>query len=116
MTHRTLHSHLAAMRRHDLPHDVEPEPCAAWFRGMQRFKNLGVVLRGDTNSGIAHIDLGPGAISLSVERERPSLGHGVHGIVHQVEQGAPEGIWVEGHGTELIESVQKQGNALHREH
>src|SRR4029450_2048685 len=52
--HRTLYGHLAAMRGHYLLHDIESQPRASRFRGMQRLKNLGEVLRGNAAAGILH--------------------------------------------------------------
>src|SRR4029453_13047891 len=79
------------MRGHDFLYDIEAQPGAARFRGIQRLKNLGVVLRGNAAAGIPHVELGRHPLPSPMEREGPPLGHGVSRVVHEVEPPPPEG-------------------------
>src|SRR5688572_4572928 len=54
--HRTLYGHLSVMRSHHLLHDIQSQPCSSRFRGMQWLKNLGILLWGNTDTGITDVE------------------------------------------------------------
>src|ERR1043166_3668796 len=113
--HRTLHGHLAAMRGHHLLHDIESQPRASRFRGMQRLKNLGEVLRGNAAAGILHGEGHCRGLPSPLEDQGASLRHSVDRVVHQIHQDAPETVGMERDHAELVHSVESERDAMRRE-
>src|SRR5882724_10692311 len=111
MSHVTLHRDLSAVRGHNFPYQIEPKPCPARFRGIERLENLPELLGQEADPGIADLQLDLGRCLQAAEGETPTLRHGLHGVLHKVEERAPEGIVVQGDLTELTEPVALKGDA-----
>jgi hypothetical protein len=79
------------MRSHNLLHNVEAQPGPPRFRGIQGLKNLGELLSWDTLPCIPHLKRDVGGRALARQRESSPLRHGVHSILHEVEEGAAKG-------------------------
>jgi hypothetical protein len=50
--HGTPHRHLAAVRSHDLLHEIQPQPGPIWLRGIQGLKDLRKLVGGNARAGI----------------------------------------------------------------
>jgi hypothetical protein len=83
----TLHGYLAIMRGQDLLYNVQPEPRAARFGGVQRLKDLLELLGRNATARITHLELHLRGSGLAAECQGATRGYGVYGVVHQIEQG-----------------------------
>src|SRR4030095_957576 len=97
---------VAAMGAYHLLHDIEPQPGAPWFRGMQRLKNLAIALWGNADAGIAHVEVYGRALPSSTERQGASLRHRVPGVVHQIHEHTAEGRRVEGDRRARVQGIK----------
>jgi hypothetical protein len=112
LAHDTLYSHLATVRGDDLLHDIEPKPGAPRFRGVQRFKNLRGLLRGDACAGITHVEGHCRALPSSPERQGPAWRHGLDRVLHQIQQRPLQGMRMEPHHAELVQGLQLERDAV----
>jgi hypothetical protein len=99
------------MRCHNLLHNIEPEPRATGFCGIQWLKDMGQVLRWDTDAGIADLQLYLRCAPPATQGERPPLKAGVNGILHKMQQGASKGISMESHCAELCQPLHVEVDA-----
>ena len=73
-------------------------------------RNPGALLGRNAAPSITDVELDCGGIASSTERQRSTPGYGLHGVMHQIEQGTPEDILVQGYRAERNEACGRQGN------
>ena len=72
----------------NLLHQIQAQAGPACLRRVQGLKNLRAVRRGDAASRIVHDNLHLCGSPPAGQAERAALGHGLYGILDEVEEGA----------------------------
>ena len=85
----TLDCYRAFVRLYNLLDNVQPQPRASSFGRIERLKNLRQVGGRNTTAGILDMQANGTGRTLANQPQRPPLRHGVQGVLHQVEYGAP---------------------------
>src|SRR3990172_10610432 len=83
---RPLQADLAAVVLEYALHDREPQPRAAALGRIKRLKDPLPVIVGDAGPRVLDDDIEPSALpgNAGDDPERPSSGHGLHGVPHDV--------------------------------
>ena len=64
--------------------------------------------RRNATASIAHLKLHVGGCAFPPQGECAPLGHGIEGVLHQIEDGAAERAGVKGHRIEVLQAFQLQ--------
>jgi hypothetical protein len=100
------------MRRDNFLHNVESKSCTAWLGGIERLKNPPQMFVGNTSAGILHPDLCLRWHTPAHNREHSPGGHGLHGILHQVEEYPAEHAGMKRDTPQVRDAFQPEDNAV----
>ena len=87
----------AAMRCDDLPRDGQSQPVPVGLCGVKWAKEFGQLIERDAATRVDHVEADGAVIALGGERERASVGHGLFGVEHQVQETLFEEVAVDVH-------------------
>src|SRR5262249_29566659 len=100
------------MSRNNLLHDIEPQPGAVRFRGVQRREEPRHLLGGNATASIMYLQGQMRRRLSATQGQRPTLRHGVDGILHEVEQRPAERTQVQQDYAEICQTLNIESDAL----
>src|SRR6266704_913812 len=86
--------------------NIEAQACPPVLGRIQGLKDLRQLVSRHAFPRIPDLELYVGGSALASQGERPTLGHGVQGVLHQVEEGAPERVRMHSHRCQLRQTFQ----------